>query len=128
MEYSVVVPAYNEADNIKPLFYSLSGVLDSLTADWEIIMVDDASDDGTSAELSDIKSYDDRVKVCRLKQRMGQSKALEAGFRMSNGEIVIQLDADLQNDPLDIPSLLAKLGVEYMSFCPFLVHEFMSSF
>jgi len=109
-ELSIVVPFYNEADNVEPLHQELDAVLERIDRTAELVYVDDGSRDETPARLSDLAKRDARVRVVTLLENAGQSAALEAGFRALHGEIVVTLDADLQNDPADIPKLLTGLG------------------
>ena len=110
---SVVLPVYNEKDNLQPLQISLTRVLDALSRTYEILYVDDGSSDGTFAALSRIAQGDARVKVLRLRRNFGQTAALAAGIDHARGDVVITLDADLQNDPEDIPNLLARMDEGY---------------
>jgi hypothetical protein len=104
---SVVVPVKDERDNVVPLFERLDEAL--LGQEWEVIFVDDGSTDGTATELKLLSVCESRVKVVRLKRNFGQSAAMQAGFDHVSGDIVVTLDGDLQNDPADIPAMLAKL-------------------
>ena len=117
MSLSVIVPAYNERDNI-PLLYA--GIVDALTPferNFEIILVDDGSTDGTDAVIAEIAAADSRVKVIQFRRNFGQSAALAAGIQCAANEIVVTLDADLQNDPADIPALVHALGSDYDVVC-----------
>ncbi len=107
---SVVIPAYNERENIPILYEKLTKVLDR---DYEIIFVDDGSKDGTFEVLKDIAQKDKQVKVIRFKRNYGQTAAMYAGFQHARGDVIITMDADLQNDPEDIPLLLKKLEEGY---------------
>ena len=110
---SVVIPAYNEEENV-PIFYEkLKKVLDCLGQDYEIIFVDDGSTDGTYQRLKQLAEKDSRLKVIRFKRNYGQTAAMSAGFEHAKGDVIITLDADLQNDPEDIPILLEKLKEGY---------------
>jgi glycosyltransferase involved in cell wall biosynthesis len=110
---SVVIPAYNEEENIPILYEKLKKVLDSLGEDYEIIFVDDGSTDGTYQRLKQLAEKDSRLKVIRFKRNYGQTAAMSAGFEHAKGDVIITLDADLQNDPEDIPLLLEKLEEGY---------------
>jgi len=109
MELSVVIPVYNEEENVEPLFREIKGILASLGKSFEIIAVDDGSKDGTFALLSRLHRAESSLKVVRLKRNFGQTAALAAGLAHAEGDIVVLMDGDLQNDPADIPALLAKL-------------------
>jgi dolichol-phosphate mannosyltransferase len=117
MNISVVFPAHNEEDNIKPLYSSLVRVLENsdLITDYEIIFVDDGSTDQTYSNLVSIK--DRKVHTIRLKHNMGQSAALKEGFKKAKNEIIVTLDADLQNDPSDIEGMVRKLLGNYECVC-----------
>ena len=109
MELSVVIPVYNEEENVEPLFREIKGILASLGKSYEIIAVDDGSKDGTFPMLSRLHCAESALKVVRLKRNFGQTAALAAGLAHAEGDIVVLMDGDLQNDPADIPALLAKL-------------------
>jgi glycosyltransferase involved in cell wall biosynthesis len=113
MDYSVVIPLYNERDNLAPLHAELSSVMRSVGRAYEIIFVDDGSTDGSLDELRQIKSADANVRVIALARNSGQTAALVCGFSRASGDVIIAMDADMQNDPGDIPKLLAKLDEGY---------------
>jgi dolichol-phosphate mannosyltransferase len=106
---SVVVPFYNERDNVELLHLEVDAVVGGLPGGVEFVYVDDGSADGTGERLLELAKRDDRVRVVALEANSGQSAALEAGFRRVRGEVCVTLDGDLQNDPADIPKLLAEL-------------------
>lgn len=106
MSVSVVIPLYNEEENIKVLHERLKEVLDTLDTEYEIIYVDDGSSDRTLNLLEDIQKADRNVLVLSLRRNFGQTAAFAAGFDFARGDIVITMDGDLQNDPKDIPRLL----------------------
>lgn len=110
MDLSVAVPVYNEEENVEPLIREIKGVLEPLGKSYEIVVVDDGSQDHTFAELSKLHRNHPALKVVRLKRNFGQTAALAAGLAYARGEIVILMDGDGQNDPADIPALLAKLA------------------
>ncbi len=110
---SVVIPAHNEERNIHPLYDSLTTVLNRAGYEFEIIIVDDGSTDATFRRLSEIHEKDDRLHAIRFRRNFGQTAALDAGFKAAKGSIIIAMDADLQNDPNDIPRLLEKLSQGY---------------
>jgi glycosyltransferase involved in cell wall biosynthesis len=110
---SVVVPVYNEVQNIAPLHAELSAALERLGREYEIIYVDDGSTDGSFGLLADLPARDARVTVVRFARNYGQTAALAAGFDRSTGAVIATLDGDLQNDPADIAVLLAKLEEGY---------------
>jgi len=113
IKYSIVVPVFDEQENVSPLYVKITEVMDALAEPYEIVFVDDGSHDQSFRVLSEIYETDRRVNVIRLRRNFGQTPALKAGFDFARGEIVITLDADLQNDPEDIPRLLAKLDEGY---------------
>lgn len=113
LDISVVVPVYNEEENVKPLHQKLSAALEQLGLTFEIIYVDDGSRDGSFALLDAIAAGDSRVKLVRFRRNFGQTAAMAAGFQYASGAVIIPLDADLQNDPADIPRLLAKMDEGY---------------
>ncbi|MFA7061432.1 MAG: glycosyltransferase family 2 protein [Pedobacter sp.] len=113
MNFSIVVPIYNEQDNIDELYSAITNALDDIDTDYEIIMVDDGSNDGSFRALQRIAAEDNRLKVIRFRRNFGQTAAMSAGFDAASGNIIIPMDGDLQNDPADIPRLIAKLNEGY---------------
>jgi glycosyltransferase involved in cell wall biosynthesis len=112
-DLSVVIPFYEEEESIEPLFAELLAVLDRLPLRTEVVAVDDGSADDTFARLAGVRARDPRVKVIRFRRNFGQTASLAAGFAHSSGGIIVTMDGDLQNDPADIPRLLAKLDEGY---------------
>src|SRR5271165_473182 len=110
---SIVVPIHNEEPAILPLYDRLTSVLESLQKPYEIIFVDDASNDRSFDLLANLVETDQRLKVIRLRRNFGQTAALAAGFDEAQGQVIISLDGDLQHDPEDIPALLAKIEEGY---------------
>jgi glycosyltransferase involved in cell wall biosynthesis len=110
---SVVSPVFNEAPNIRQLYQEITVALDGVVDDYEIILVDDGSTDGGFEIMRELHEVDPRVVVVRFRRNFGQSAAFAAGFDRARGETIITLDADLQNDPADIPMLLQKLDEGY---------------
>jgi glycosyltransferase involved in cell wall biosynthesis len=106
---SVVVPVHDEERSVEPLYGELRAALDPLGRPWEAVFVDDGSTDGSFAALTRLHAAAGNVKVVRLRRNFGKAAALAAGFRRAEGEIVVTIDADLQDDPAEIPRLLAKL-------------------
>ena len=113
MDISVVVPLYNEEDNVQLLYEEIKGVLDTMAEQAEIVFVDDGSRDRTLAKLEAIQADDDHVRVVSLRRNFGQTAAMTAGFDHARGGIIITMDGDLQNDPHDIPQLVGKLNEGY---------------
>ncbi|HEY1186310.1 MAG TPA: glycosyltransferase family 2 protein [Gemmata sp.] len=111
---SVVVPVKDERDNVRPMFDRVRDALDGARCGpWELVFVDDGSTDGTFTELESVARTDARVKVVRLRRNFGQSAATQAGLDAAAGDVIVTMDGDLQNDPADIPLMLAKLNEGY---------------
>jgi len=113
MDLSVVVPIYNEAENLRPLCQRIHEALASTGWMYEVVIVDDGSTDGSAQILTLLHAEDPRLKVLRFRRNFGQTAALAAGFAYAHGQVIVSLDGDLQNDPLDIPRLVAKLSEGY---------------
>lgn len=113
MELSVVIPLFNERGNLAPLHEELMRVLSAMGASHEILFVDDGSTDGSAEELRRIKDSDPHVRVIRLARNTGQTAALQCGLQHSAGDVVVAMDADGENDPADIPRLVARLDEGY---------------
>jgi glycosyltransferase involved in cell wall biosynthesis len=116
-QLSVVVPVYNEEECVIPLYASLVDACDQLDVPYELIFVDDGSQDQTFPRLRRLHAGDLRVKVIRFRKNFGQTAAMEAGFRYANGKVIISMDGDLQNDPKDIPKFLQKIDEGYDIVC-----------
>src|SRR5215472_15916615 len=112
-QISVVVLVYNEVDSVEPLHRELMGVLDALGRTFEVIYVDDGSRDGSTERLGEFASRDARVRVVSFRRNFGQTAAVQAGIDHSLGDVLLFMDGDLQNDPHDIPHLLAKVDEGY---------------
>jgi glycosyltransferase involved in cell wall biosynthesis len=110
IDVSFVIPVYNEEENLPDFYRELTAAGEKLHGSYEIIFIDDGSRDGSFPALRKIQATDPRVKIIRLRKNFGQTAALAAGFDRSRGEIIITLDADLQNDPADVPLLIAKMN------------------
>lgn len=108
-EISVVLPCHNEQANLQPLVAAIRVALDPLQRRYEIVVTDDQSSDGSWALLQKLAQEDGRVRAQRFERQAGQSAALWAGMKAARGSIIVTLDADLQNDPADLPKLLAGL-------------------
>ncbi|WP_306534232.1 glycosyltransferase family 2 protein [Geobacter sp.] len=113
MDLSIVVPIYNEEENIPHLHERVTAAMAGAGIDYELILVDDGSSDGSFACLREIAEGDPRVKVIRFRRNFGQTAAMAAGFDAATGRVVVPMDGDLQNDPADIPMLLAKIDEGY---------------
>jgi len=108
LEVSVVVPLFNEQDNVRSLYEQITATLAG-RHNYEIVFIDDGSTDGSFERLRQLFDADRKVRVIRFRKNFGQTAALSAGFAYAKGDIVVAVDADLQNDPADIPKLIAKL-------------------
>jgi dolichol-phosphate mannosyltransferase len=106
---SVVIPVYNEERSVALLLDEIGSALEPLGRPWEAVFVDDGSDDGTFAALTRLHAAADNVRIVRLRRNFGKAAALQAGFEEARGEVVVTIDGDLQDDPAEIPRLLAKL-------------------
>ena len=106
---SVVVPLLNEEASLEALYSELAATLDGQDEPWEVIFVDDGSTDGSAAVLAQLRDEAPNVVVVRLRRNFGKAAALQAGFLEARGDVVVTIDADLQDDPAEIPQLLAKL-------------------
>ncbi len=110
---SLVVPVYNEEENLPLLYQNVVGSLDPLEIKWEMILVDDGSTDGSLRCARQLAESDSRLCVLELRRNFGQTAAMAAGFDQARAEFIVTLDADLQNDPGDIPRLLAEAADGY---------------
>jgi glycosyltransferase involved in cell wall biosynthesis len=109
MELSVVIPVYNEEQNVEPLMQEITAVVAPLGKKYEIVVVDDGSEDNTFPTLAQLRCSEPHLRVVRLKRNFGQTAAMAAGLAHAQGEVVVMMDGDGQNDPADIPALLAEL-------------------
>lgn len=113
VNFSIVVPIFNEQDTIAELYRAIVTALDGYDPCYEIIMVDDGSTDASFSALQRLAAQDERLKVIRFRRNFGQTAAMSAGFDAAAGAIIIPMDGDLQNDPADIPLLIEKLNQGY---------------
>lgn len=109
VDVSVVIPVYNEEENLPLLWPELRGVLESMGITFEVIFVDDGSRDRSAELIRAMRESDPRVRLVRLKVNAGETAATDAGFKAARGQRVVTMDADLQNDPHDIPGLVQRL-------------------
>src|SRR3989338_3258425 len=116
-DLSVVVPVCNEAESIPELHRQIAAGVAGTEGSWEFIFVDDGSQDGTWEALCAARQADPRVRAIRLKRNFGQTPAMACGIDHARGDIIVTMDGDLQNDPADIPRLLAKLEEGYDVVC-----------
>ena len=114
---SVVVPLYNEAENVLDLHRELVTALERLGRPFEVLLVDDGSQDGTTEKVLDLEARDPRVRAVLLRRNFGQTAAFSAGFDLARGEVVVTSDGDLQNDPADIPALVRRLDDGFDLVC-----------
>src|SRR5215467_6978378 len=111
--YSIVVPLFNEQDNVLPLYTRIVEAMVDVGGSYEMVFVDDGSRDATYRILSEIAAADSRITVVRLRKNFGQTAGLKAGFDYARGEIIISMDGDLQHDPAEIPAFIAKISEGY---------------
>ena len=109
MDISIVIPVYNEEASVEPLYRQIVDALSPLDFKYEIILVDDGSSDNTFNNASEITRKDNRLKVVKLKRNYGQTIGLHSGFQVADGRIVVTMDGDLQNDPLDKETMVRKI-------------------
>src|SRR6058998_1393329 len=109
IQFSIVVPFFNEQENIPPLYMKLTEVMDGIGEPYELVFVDDGSKDDSFKVLTEIYEHDRRVNLVRLRRNFGQTPALKAGFDFARGEVIISMDGDLQHDPEEIPRFLEKI-------------------
>ena len=117
VDISIIVPLYNEADSIVPLYDSLTEVMRSINKKYEIIFIDDGSIDKTCEIAEELHKNDENLKVIKFRRNYGQTPAMQAGFDYATGTIVISMDGDLQNDPRDIQKFLKKIDEGYDIVC-----------
>jgi len=110
IELSVIIPVYNEAENIRPLVERLGLALRDVAGQIEILFVDDGSTDRTLALLKEAREKDARIRIAHFRHNLGQTAAMAAGFQLARGKAVVTIDGDLQNDPAEIPRLAGMLG------------------
>lgn len=113
---SVVIPVFNEEENLQMLTTELIEVLRTLNKTWEIIFIDDGSKDESFRVLRELQKLSPHIKVIKFKKNYGQTASFDAGFKAAKGKVIITMDSDLQNDPHDIPKLLDKIG-DYDAVC-----------
>tara|TARA_Y100000034_G_scaffold25723_1_gene30607 strand:- start:13585 stop:14520 length:936 start_codon:yes stop_codon:yes gene_type:complete len=117
MDISIVLPTYNEEESVKQLYDELTDVMQRMKRKYELIFIDDGSTDTTHRALTEIAGKDPHVVIVKLRKNFGQTPALMAGFNHATGKILVTLDADLQNDPADIPKLIHKLETGHDVVC-----------
>jgi dolichol-phosphate mannosyltransferase len=107
---SVVIPVFNEGDNLKPLVDELVAVLTTLNKAFEVLFIDDGSTDNSFQVLRGLQQDHSSIRIIKFKKNFGQTSAFDAGIKAAQGEVIVTMDSDLQNDPRDIPRLLEKIG------------------
>ena len=122
-EISVVVPAYDEVDNIEPLVSELVSVLNQFGRPFEVIIVDDGSSDGTAERVLALRNRFKQLRLVQMRRNFGQTSAMDAGFKLAQGRVVVPMDADMQNDPHDIPKMLAELDKGFDVVCAWRKHR-----
>lgn len=110
---SIIIPIYNEEENLPTLYQNVSEAMIAINREWEMVLINDGSSDNSASVLNSQADNDERVKVVHLRRNFGQTAAMMAGVDYARGDIIIPMDGDLQNDPLDIPKLLEKLDEGY---------------
>src|SRR5579863_3080494 len=110
---SVIVPFFNEEESIRPLYDAITGAVDPLAVPYEMVFVDDGSSDATAAIATELARADSRVRLVKFRRNYGQTPAMAAGIEQANGEILVTMDGDLQNDPADIRLFLEKISEGY---------------
>jgi glycosyltransferase involved in cell wall biosynthesis len=113
MRTSIIVPIYNEVENIRPLVAQVTAVMDQLAGESELVLVNDGSQDGSSQVLDELAAAEPRLVVVHFRKNYGQTAAMQAGLEAARGEFLVTLDGDLQNDPNDIPKMLEQLEQSY---------------
>jgi len=113
MDLSVVIPTYNEEGNVSLLCKAINDALRKEKIKYEILFVDDGSTDNTLSKLRSLQKKDKRIRIVQFRKNFGQTAAMDAGFKQAKGKVIVPMDADLQNDPADIPRLLKKLRQGY---------------
>src|SRR5690349_2538841 len=111
--FSVIVPVYNEQDNIVPLYSAIVRALEPLRWSFEVVLVDDGSTDATLAHAINLARSDSRLHIVKFRRNYGQTAAMAAGVEHASGEVLITMDGDLQNDPADIEHFVAKIDEGY---------------
>ena len=110
---SIIIPTFNEEESVTPLAEEIRRVVDAIGCDYELIFIDDGSTDATAAVLDEMARADAHVRIIQFRRNFGKAAALDAGFQVARGDIIFTMDADLQDDPAEIPSFLAKLDAGY---------------
>jgi glycosyltransferase involved in cell wall biosynthesis len=112
-DISIVIPVFNEAENIRALYDAVKGAMAATAYVWETVFIDDGSTDGTYKALEELHSQGECIHIVRLRRNFGQTAAMAAGLDHARGQVIVTLDGDLQNDPRDIPLLISKMADGY---------------
>jgi glycosyltransferase involved in cell wall biosynthesis len=123
IELSVIIPVFNEQDNVRILFERLDDVLSGLNRTYEIIFVDDGSRDETFRRLEELHARHEHLRIIKLRRNFGQTPAMAAGFDAARGRVIVTMDGDLQNDPADIPRLLKEIERGYDVISGWRIHR-----
>lgn len=113
MDFSVIVPLYNEEQSVELLYHAIVNAVENLNLDYELLFVDDGSRDSTFLKASQLAAKNKRLKVLKFRRNYGQTPAMVAGIQYASGNILVTMDGDLQNDPADIPNLIRKIQDGY---------------
>lgn len=113
MDISIIIPLYNEEDSLNELTIQIVQVLEGLENSYEICFVDDGSTDESLSRIKDLRAENQNIKILSFRKNYGKSAALSEGFKMASGDVIITIDADLQDDPAEIPNLIAKINDGY---------------
>ena len=113
MLISIIVPIFNEENNIQPLYTNLQETMEKCKFTWEVLFINDGSFDSSGQKLESLSHMDKRIKVINFRKNYGQTAAMMAGFDFASGQFIVSMDGDLQNDPNDIPKLIAKIEEGY---------------
>ena len=108
-ELSIIIPVFNEEESILELAEEISGVMKELSAEYELIFIDDGSRDSSYDKIKSLADKDSRINGVRFRRNYGKAAALSEGFRISKGKMIVTMDSDLQDDPAEIPVLIKKL-------------------
>jgi glycosyltransferase involved in cell wall biosynthesis len=117
IDLSIVIPVMNEEESILELYSSIKNICDGLALQYEIVFIDDGSQDKTFRLLTEMQLKDQRIRIIKFRKNYGQTSAMAAGFELARGKIIVSMDGDLQNDPSDIPRLLDKIEEGYDVVC-----------
>jgi glycosyltransferase involved in cell wall biosynthesis len=112
LSISIVIPVYNEVDNVEPLVQALGAAIDATGREAEVLLIDDGSTDGTVQKLEEIPARDPRFRIIVFRRNFGQTAAMSAGFDHARGDVIVAMDGDLQNDPADLELLVSKIENE----------------